>query len=125
MLLALRILLEREQVFVDGADWVLRLVDDGTYTLRGTARGWSVAQGGSDNPQVTITTTKTAWAEYLANHPDARSAMAERVQIEGTPEDIAMFMETISAFPFGATAPEPTITAVDHAKQRQLRQSGR
>jgi hypothetical protein len=111
MLLALRILLEREQVFVDGADWVLRLVDDGTYTMRGTARGWSVAPGGSDNPQVTITTTKTAWAEYLANHPDARAANAERVQIEGTPDDIAMFMETISAFPFGGTAPGPTSSA--------------
>jgi hypothetical protein len=74
---------------------------------------------------VTITTTKTAWAEYLANRPDARAAMAERLQIEGTPEDIAMFMETISAFPFGGTAPGPTSTAVEHAKERRLRRRGR
>jgi DNA-binding HxlR family transcriptional regulator len=118
MLLALRILLEREQVFVDGADWVIRLVDDGTYTIRGTARGWSVAPGGSDHPQVTITTTKTAWAEFLANHPEARAAMEQRVQIEGTPKDIAMFMETISAFPFGGKAPGPKSTGVEHAKER-------
>ena len=106
MFLALRILLEREHVFVDGADWVLRLVDDGTYTMRGTADGWSVAQGASDDPQVTITTTKDGWAQYLANRPEARAGMAERVRVDGSPQAIAIFMETIAAFPFGRVPPE-------------------
>lgn len=104
LLLALRVLLERERVFVDGADWVLRLLDDGTYTLSGTSEGWSVVQGASDHPQVTITTTKTDWAEYLANRPEARAQTAGRVHVEGSPEAVAKFTDVISAFPFGRVA---------------------
>lgn len=109
--MALRILLEREHVFVDGADWVLRLVDDGTYTMRGTADGWSVAPGASDHPQVIITTTKDGWAEYLANLPEARAGMAERVRVDGSPEAIAGFKETIAVFPLGRVQPEPAPAA--------------
>jgi DNA-binding HxlR family transcriptional regulator len=101
LLLALRILLEREEVFADGAHWVLRLADDGSYTVRGTHDGWSVVPGASDHPQVTITATKADWAEFLANSPEARGAMAERVRAEGSPEAVATFMETIAMFPFG------------------------
>ncbi|HTW98480.1 MAG TPA: helix-turn-helix domain-containing protein [Acidimicrobiales bacterium] len=101
ILLALRIMLEREHVFVDGADWVLRLVDDGTYTMTGAAGRWSVAQGASDEPQVTITTTKAGWAEFLCCLPDSRAAMTERVRVEGSPGAVATFMSTIAAFPFG------------------------
>ena len=107
LLLALRILLEREGVFVEGADWVLRLVDDGTYTMRGTTDGWSVAPGTSDHPQVTITTTTNSWAEFLANRPEARAGMAERVRVDGSPEAIATFMKAIAAFPLGRARPEP------------------
>jgi DNA-binding HxlR family transcriptional regulator len=101
MLRALRILLEREHVFVDGADWVLRLTDDGTYTMRGTADGWSVSQGADDHPQVTITATRDDFARFLANVPEARAAMAERVHVDGSLEAVATFMATIAAFPFG------------------------
>lgn len=111
LLMALRILLEREHVFVDGADWMLRLVDDGTYTMRGTADGWSVAPGASDHPQVIITTTKDGWAEYLANLPEARAGMAERVRVDGSPEAIASFKETIAVFPLGRVQPEPAPAA--------------
>jgi DNA-binding HxlR family transcriptional regulator len=106
LLLALRILLEREGVFVEGADWVLRLVDDGTYTVRGSPDRWSVAQGASDDPQVTITTTKASWAEFLSSRPDARAAMAERVRVDGSPNAIATFMATIAVFPLGRSAPK-------------------
>jgi DNA-binding HxlR family transcriptional regulator len=101
LLLALRILLEREEVFVDGAHWVLRVTDDGTYTMRGTADGWSVTQGDSERPQVTITTTKAGLAEFLPNLPEARAAMADRVRIEGSAEAVATFMQVIAAFPLG------------------------
>jgi DNA-binding HxlR family transcriptional regulator len=104
LLLALRILLEREQVFIEGADWVLRLADDGAYTMRGTSDGWSVVPGASDHPQVTITTTKAGWAEFLASQPEARARLAERVRLEGSPEAVAAFMGAIAAFPFGRTA---------------------
>jgi DNA-binding HxlR family transcriptional regulator len=114
LLLSLRILLEREHVFVDGAQWVLSLVDDGTYTVLGTSDGWSVAPGAGENPQVTITTTKTGWAEFLANRPEARAGMAERVRVDGSSEAVATFMETIAAFPFGRERPEPA-TAVAEA----------
>lgn len=106
LLLALRILLERERVFVDGADWVLRFLDDGTYTLSGTSDRWSVIQGTSDHPQVTITTTKTDWAEYLANRPEARALVGERIRVEGSPEAVAKFTYVIAAFPFGRGTPE-------------------
>jgi DNA-binding HxlR family transcriptional regulator len=105
LLLALRILLEREHVFVDGAHWELRLVDDGTYTMKGTTEGWSVAQGAIDDPQVQITTTKAGWAEFLANHPEGRAKMTERVRVDGSREAVATFMETIATFPFGRTRP--------------------
>ena len=105
LLLALRILLEREGVFVDGANWVLRLVDDGTYTMGGTAGRWSVAQGAGDGPQVTITTTKVGWAEFLSCRPEARAGMTG-VRIDGSPEAIATFMDTIAAFPFGRSGPK-------------------
>jgi DNA-binding HxlR family transcriptional regulator len=101
LLLALRILLERERIFVDGADWVLRLADDGNYTMRGTPDGWSVVPGASDDPQVTITATKADWAEFLASQPGARAGMAERVRVDGAPEAVATFREAIAAFPFG------------------------
>jgi DNA-binding HxlR family transcriptional regulator len=101
LLLALRILLERERIFVDGAHWVLRLADDGSYTMRGTGDGWSVVPGDSDDPQVVITTTKTSWAEFLANQPEARGGLADRVRVEGSPDAVATFRETIAAFPFG------------------------
>jgi DNA-binding HxlR family transcriptional regulator len=111
LLLALRILLEREDVFVDGAHWVLRLVDDGTYTMRGTAGGWSVAPGASEGPQVVITTTKNGWAEFLANLPEARASMADRVRVDGSPEAIATFRQALGAFPFGRPRPEPATAA--------------
>jgi DNA-binding HxlR family transcriptional regulator len=106
LLLALRILLEREQVFVDGAHWELRLVDDGTYTMQGAPEGWSVAQGASDDPQVLITTTKAGWAEFLANHPGARTGMTDRVRMDGSRDAVATFMETIATFPFGRARTE-------------------
>ena len=106
LLLALRILLERERVFVDGADWVLRLLDDGTYTLSGTSDGWSVVQGASDHPQVTITATKTDWAEYLANQPAARAQVADRIRVEGSPAAVAKFTDVIAVFPFGRATPD-------------------
>lgn len=101
LLLALRVLLERERVFVDGATWVLRLLDDGTYTLSGTSEGWSVVEGASDHPQVTITTTKADWAEYLAKRPEERAQMKERVRAEGSPEAVEKFTDVIAVFPFG------------------------
>ncbi len=101
LLLALRILLERERIFVEGADWVLRLLDDGAYTLSGTSDGWSVVQGASDHPQVTITTTKTDWAEYLADRREPQAQVAGRVRVEGSPEAVAKFKDVIAAFPFG------------------------
>jgi DNA-binding HxlR family transcriptional regulator len=101
MLLALRILLEREHVFVDGADWALRLTDDGTYSMRGTADGWSIGQGASEHPQVTLTATKDDFARFLANVPQARAAMASRVRVDGSPQAVGTFMATIAAFPFG------------------------
>jgi DNA-binding HxlR family transcriptional regulator len=107
LLLALRILLEREGIFADGAHWVLRLADDGSYTMRGTADGWSVVPGAGDDPQVTITAAKADWAEFLASLPEARAAMTGRVRVEGSPEAVATFRETIAAFPFGRARPEP------------------
>jgi DNA-binding HxlR family transcriptional regulator len=101
LLLAVRILLEREQVFVDGANWLLRLVDDGDYTVRGTSAGWSVTTGAGESPDVTITTTKSGWVEFLTNQPEARAGIAQRVRVEGSDEAVAAFMEVIAAFPFG------------------------
>jgi DNA-binding HxlR family transcriptional regulator len=112
LLLALRIMLDREGVFVEGADWVLRVIDDGTYTIRGTGNGWSVAQGDSEHPQVTITTTKAGLAEFLPNLPEARAGMADRVRVEGSPEAVATFMQAIAAFPFGRATPEPVTPGV-------------
>ncbi len=103
LLLALRIFLDREHIVVDRAEWALRLVDDGTYTMRGTRDGWSVAPGAGAHPDVTITTSKTGWAEFLASPPAERAAMAERVQVEGSPAAVATFREVIAAFPFGPT----------------------
>jgi DNA-binding HxlR family transcriptional regulator len=113
LLLALRILLEREHLFVDGAEWLLRLVDDGTYTVRGTADAWSVAQGAGDHPQVTVTTTRTDLAEFLANLPAARAGMAERVHVDGSPDAVATFMEAIAVFPFGRGRSEPATSATE------------
>lgn len=105
LLRALRVLLEREHIFVEGADWVVRLADDGAYTMHGAGDGWSVAAGASEHPQVTITTTKTGLADYLAaGTPGGRAAMADRVRVDGSPAAVATFTETIAAFPFGRTA---------------------
>jgi DNA-binding HxlR family transcriptional regulator len=113
LLLALRILLEREDVFVDGAHWVLRVVDDGTYTIRGTADAWSVTPGDSESPQVTITTTKADLAEYLPNLPEARPGMADRVRIDGSAEAVAEFAQAIAVFPFGRATQEPSPAAAE------------
>lgn len=113
LLLALRILLEREEVFADGAHWVLRVVDDGTYTMRGTSDGWSITQGDSESPQVTITTTKADLAEFLPNLPEARAGMADRVRIDGSADAVATFMRAIAAFPFGRERPEPAAAAAE------------
>src|SRR5215469_5219324 len=64
LLMALRILLERKGVFADGAVWVLRLPDDGSYTMQGMSTGWSVAEGAAEDPDVTITATKADWADF-------------------------------------------------------------
>lgn len=109
LLWAWRILLEREQVFVDGANWVVRLLDDGAYTMRGTSDGWSVAEGASDHPQVTITATKAAWSEFLANRPAARSGMSDRVRVEGSPEAVATLTAVLAAFPPGRTGSGPAV----------------
>ena len=106
LLLALRILLEREGVFAAGAHWELRVADDGTYTMRGTSDGWSVTAGASGDPQVTITATKADWAEFLANRPEARAGLAGRVQVEGSQEAVATFWETIAVFPFSTASRE-------------------
>jgi DNA-binding HxlR family transcriptional regulator len=113
LLTALRILLEREQIFVAGAHWVLRLVDDGTYTVRGTSDGWSVTEGASEDSEVTITTTKTDWAEFLANSAEGRAEMARRVRVAGSPEAVATFMRTIAAFPFGQAKPKQVTSGAE------------
>lgn len=113
LLWAWRILLEREHLFVDGANWVLRLRDDGVYTMRGTTDGWTVTGGASDDPQVTVTTTKTGWAEFLANRPEARAKVADRVRVEGSREAVAAFMGAVDAFPFGRTRSERALPTAE------------
>jgi len=80
--------------------------------MLGTSTGWSVTLGAGGHPGVTITTTKTGWAEFLANRPEARAALAERVRVEGSPEAVAAFVDAMAAFPFGRSRPRLALPEV-------------
>jgi DNA-binding HxlR family transcriptional regulator len=101
LLLALRIMLEREHVERGPVSWVIRFVDGGTYVMRHDDDGWTVSPGGADEPDVVVTTTRDAWARFLTSPPAERSADERDLQWSGSRRAVQGLMRAIEAFPFG------------------------
>jgi len=103
LLLALRIMLEREEVAVGPVSWVIRFVDDGTYVIRHGEDGWTVSPGDVDEPDVVVTTTHDAWARFLTSPPAERSAQERDLQCSGSRRAVQAFLRAIEVFPFGCS----------------------
>ena len=102
LLLALRVMLDREDVQLAPVVWVIRFVDDGTYVIRNDDN-WTVTAGDADDRDVHVTTTRDAWARFLSTPAPARSADHPDTHFEGSRRAIGAFMKAIEVFPFGRT----------------------
>jgi DNA-binding HxlR family transcriptional regulator len=103
LLLALRIVLERQHVDVGSVSWVIRFMDDGTYVLRHDDTGWTVTPGEVDRPDVVVTTTRDAWARFLTTPPEERSVPERDLQLSGNRGASTAFLRAIDVFPLGRT----------------------
>jgi DNA-binding HxlR family transcriptional regulator len=101
LLWALRIMLEREEVEIGPVSWVIRFVDDGTYLVRHDEDEWTVASGDVDDPDVVVSTTRDAWAQFITTAPAARSVEERDLQITGSRRAVKAFLRAIEVFPFG------------------------
>jgi DNA-binding HxlR family transcriptional regulator len=99
LLMALRIVLERQGIDVGTVQWVVHLADDVGYTIQGSARHWTVEQGTPARPDVTIATTREGLADFLTTPGWARTEDHPRVHLTGTRQAIKTFMDAIAAFP--------------------------
>ena len=119
LLLALRVLLDREGVDVGPVQWVLRLVDDGAYVISSDGGDWAVEAGEVDDPDVVISATKDAWARFLAAAPSERAPEQRDISITGDRRAIRTFMKAIEVFPFGRPR-RPTRSVRPASKPRKV-----
>jgi DNA-binding HxlR family transcriptional regulator len=101
LLWALRVQLERERVALGPVRWAVRVVDAGSYVLSNDGDRWTVEAGEVDKPDVTISTTKHAWARFVTTPPPLRTTDAPDLEIEGAPRSVETFLKAIEVFPFG------------------------
>ena len=104
LLWALRVRLEREGVPTEPVEWVVRLVDGGSYVIRGDGSDWMVEPGEVEDPDVLVTATKETWARFLALDPHMRSSAQDAIDIAGTKSAVRNFMKALEVFPFGRHA---------------------
>lgn len=108
LLWALRVQLEREGVQVGPLEWLVRLLDGGSYVIRNDGNQWTVEPGEVGDPDVLVTATKETWARFLANDPPARSPVPSGIDIAGTSSAVRTFLKALEVFPFG-THPGDTV----------------
>jgi DNA-binding HxlR family transcriptional regulator len=101
LLWALRVQLEREEVQVGAVVWLLCLVDDGTYAIRGDGETWTIETGEAERPDVLVTATKDVWARFLVTDPPKRSPVPSGIDIAGTKTAVRTFLKALEVFPHG------------------------
>jgi DNA-binding HxlR family transcriptional regulator len=101
LLWALRVQLEREGVQVGPLQWLLRLLDDGSYVIRTDGNEWTVEPGKVEHPDVLVTATKDTWARFLTTDPSTRSPVQSGIDITGTKTAVRTFLKALEVFPSG------------------------
>jgi DNA-binding HxlR family transcriptional regulator len=98
LLKAMRIVLERSKPPAHPVRWEFQFVDDGTYTLAFEAGHWQLTDGGTEQPDVVVTTTRAGWARYVTSG-DARREGSTDVEMHGPRRATAVLRRAIAAFP--------------------------
>jgi DNA-binding HxlR family transcriptional regulator len=99
LLWALRVHLEREGVQVGPLEWLLRLLDDGSYVIRSDGSEWTVEPGEVEDPDVLVTATKETWLRFLATDPPTRSPVQSGIEIVGAKSAVRTFLKALEVFP--------------------------
>ncbi|MBN1380584.1 MAG: helix-turn-helix transcriptional regulator [Deltaproteobacteria bacterium] len=73
------------------ATWAMRF-PQATYALSFDGEGWTSRKQDDSEADVTVTTTPEIWATVFSSPRSERSRLAETLQIEGAPENVAEFM---------------------------------
>ena len=91
------------------ATWLVRLTTGSTATIRFGGERWTVRQG--EHPaDLTIEATPEAWVAFHTAPPDERRERATDLRIDGTPEQVADFLDSF--------APEEVLPAASAAAER-------
>lgn len=77
------------------ATWVVSFMPGGPHTLSFNGERWSTRQGEEADPDVIVTTSPQTWATFLAVKRDERGQVAATMQIDGKPECVKEFLQTL------------------------------
>lgn len=98
LLRAIILLLDRSGTDHKPALWHIRFVDDGDYTIASDGAHWSLTSAPpQEAPQVTVTTTAAAWAQFVAD-PTLEHAAELDVGITGNHAAVARFVRLMRTF---------------------------
>lgn len=75
--------------------WLVHFTPGGPHTLSFDGDHWSTRHSEETNTDVTVTTSPEAWATFLAVKRSERARLAQTMQIEGTPQHVQEFLETL------------------------------
>jgi len=103
LLLALRTMLDREDLQLGPVRWVFQFADDDSYSIRNDEGRWTLTRGEVDAPDIIVTTSRDAWARFLTTPLAQRAAEQPDTQFAGSRHAIRAFMNAIEAFPYRGT----------------------
>jgi hypothetical protein len=92
--------------------WVVRFPDERSYTIRFDEGRWTCRRG--EGPaDVVVETTPEAWVRFLTGAPEERRRLLAETRVEGTPDQIEAFAQTLgrqepaAALPAGPQCNQP------------------
>ena len=84
--------------------WVVRVSDGRSYTIRFDGTRWS-RERGAGPADVVVETQPAEWVRFLTGSPDERQRWLAQTHVEGSPDRIAEFIQTLGRqAPMGAVA---------------------
>jgi DNA-binding HxlR family transcriptional regulator len=81
----------------DGLVWVWRFSGKDEFTLRLRGGAWELARGGDPAANVTVQSTREAWARFLTSPRDGRRLPTDGVGLEGRRAELQRFAKGFRA----------------------------
>ncbi|WIX76184.1 winged helix-turn-helix transcriptional regulator [Amycolatopsis carbonis] len=101
LLWALRIMLDDVGAVIEPARWQVRVAGGESFVLGFDGERWTLSRGETEDPAVTVTTTRPALAKFLTGPPAARETEFTDLSVAGEDRAVRTMLDSIAVFPLG------------------------